>query len=152
MDISIASYSFHRLLESHQQDIFSYITDCKRFGCTQLDPWSGHLAVLDIEPQLLPTGAYDSELSAEEVALVQKIRAAADAAGLPFGCLGGDDAHIYDDDPEVRRKNRAKAYRWIKVAQLLGASQIRLDTGGTEELPDAMFAIIIHGYHDLIAH
>lgn len=151
MDISIASYSFHRLLQSGKQDIFGYITDCKRLGCTQLDVWNGHLASLDVEPKVLSTGSYDSSLTADEGAYIQKIKAAADAAGLPFGCLAADGTHIYDADPVIRQKNRAKAYRWMKIAQMLGTRQIRIDAGGTPELPDDMFQIIIEGYHDILA-
>lgn len=33
MDFSIASYSFHRLLEAGKQDMFSSITDCNALGC-----------------------------------------------------------------------------------------------------------------------
>ena len=40
-DISICSYSFHRLLAAGKQDIFRYITDCKELGCTGLDAWNG---------------------------------------------------------------------------------------------------------------
>jgi sugar phosphate isomerase/epimerase len=151
MDISIASYSFHRLLESGKQDIFGYITDCKRLGCTLLDPWNGHLRPLDNEPTALWASPDEVRLTTGEEAYIGKIKAAADAAGLPFGCLAADGAHIYEDDPAVRRKNRAKAYRWIKIAQRLGARQIRLDSGGTPELPDEMFNIITEGYHDLLA-
>ena len=46
MRLSIASYSFHRLLESGVQDMFGYIADCKRLGATELDPWNSHLAGL----------------------------------------------------------------------------------------------------------
>ncbi len=63
-----------------------------------------------------------------------------------------DGAHIYDDDPAKRAQNRASAYRWIEVAQRLGAAQIRIDCGGTEDMPDAMFDIIVDGYHDLLKH
>jgi sugar phosphate isomerase/epimerase len=167
MDISIASYSFHRLLENGKQDIFGYIADCKRLGCTLLDPWTGHLASLDVEPKkfeystyenltgaeqkALPTAGYDVELSADEQAFIGKIKAASDAAGLPFGCLAADGAHIYDEDSAARLTNRAKAIRWMKIAQMLGARQIRIDAGGTPEMPNGEFLVITLGYHDLLA-
>ena len=44
MELAICSYSFHRLLAAGQQDILRYIADCRELGCTQLDPWNGHLA------------------------------------------------------------------------------------------------------------
>ncbi len=151
MDISIASYSFHRLMASGKQDIFGYITDCKRLGCTLLDPWIGHLPALDTEPQRLWANPDDVALTPDEEALIQAIKAAAERAGLPFGCLAVDGAHIYEADSAARQKNRAKAYRWIKIARLLGARQIRIDASGTPDLPPAMFDIIIDGYRDLLA-
>src|SRR5438445_13668478 len=38
LEIGICSYSFHRLLSAGKQDMFAYIQDCKKLGCTQLDP------------------------------------------------------------------------------------------------------------------
>ena len=57
MKYSIASYSFHRALESGKQDMFGYITDCKEFGCSQLDPWNGHLVPLIQETEQIRAGA-----------------------------------------------------------------------------------------------
>lgn len=150
MDFSIASYSFHRLLQSGKQDIFGYIADSKRLGCTMLDPWIGHLAPLDVAPSALWNSPEEVTFTPEEEAYIGKIKAAADESGLPFGCLAADDAHIYDDDAEKRKTYRAKEYRWMRIAHKLGARQIRIDSGGTAELPDAMFKIIIEGYHDLL--
>jgi hypothetical protein len=141
MDFSIASYSFHRLLESGKQDIFSYITDCKRLGCTLLDPWNGHLAALDKE---------EEHLTAVEEAYVKKIKAASDEAGLPFLSVAVDGAHIHEADTAARKINRTKAYRWMDIAQRLGARQIRIDAGGTPEMTQEMFDIIIDGYRDLV--
>ena len=130
-EISICSYSFHRLLYAGKQDIFKYIEDCKALGATQLDPWNGHL-----------TEEVLSDLSA--------VKAAADQAGLPFGCIAVDGAHIYEENEEDRIRNRENAYRWIDVARQLGASQIRIDSGGPEDLPDDVFDIIVEGYQDVI--
>ena len=46
MELSICSYSFHRLLETGEHDVFQYINDCHSLGCTQLDLWNGHLPSL----------------------------------------------------------------------------------------------------------
>ncbi len=148
MDISIGSYSFHRLLESGKQDIFGYITDCKRLGCTQLDPWNGHLPLLQPEADQIMKG--EAKLTADEEAWVKKVRAASDEAGVPFGCVAIDGGHIYEADSAARQKNRTLAYRSLDVANRLGASQFRIDTGGTPELPREQFDVIIEGYRDLI--
>ncbi|HVF85705.1 MAG TPA: TIM barrel protein [Abditibacteriaceae bacterium] len=153
MQLSICSYSFNRLLAAGKQDVFKYITDCKELGCTQLDPWNGHLAELKDAEQVLQAGQdpEHAELSAQDDDYIRRVKAAGDAAGLPFGCIAVDGAHIYDDKPEYRKLFRSRAYRWIQIAQMLGAQQIRLDSGGTHEMPEEMFDIIVDGFRDLVA-
>ena len=132
MEIGICSYSFHRLLKEGKQDIVRYISDCADFGCTQLDPWNRHI-----------TATEEDDLA--------KMEEAADVAGLPWGLLAVDGAHIYEPSEEARAKNRAEAYRWLEIAGELGFEQIRIDAGGPEEMPDDVFRIIVDGYNDLIA-
>ncbi len=152
MDYSIASYSFHRILESGKQDMFQYIADCKELGCAQLDPWNGHLVPLVRESDAIKASADPLQPHFSDSALeyVRRVRAAADEAGLPFGCLAVDGAHIYEPTAEQRQINRAAAYRWLEVAVLLGAAQMRIDSGGTEDMPDAAFAVIVEGFHEVV--
>lgn len=153
VDFSIASYSFHRALASGQQDMFKYIEDSKALGMAQLDPWNGHLSPVTDEDTIIKAGQ-DPEraaFAAQHDDYVIRVKAAADAAGLPFGCLAVDGAHIYEDDPAKRLTNRHSAYRWLEVAHKLGAAQLRIDAGGPADMPDDVFAIILEGYHDLIA-
>ncbi len=148
--LSIASWSFHRLLESGQQDMFRYITDCKELGATQLDPWNGHLKpIVDGDNALKNTRVPHSQLSAAEKSYLSQVKAAAGEAGLPFGCLAVDGAHIYEPTQESRLLNRAVAYRWLEAAVLLGAGMVRIDAGGPPEMPDDVFEIIVEGYQDL---
>ena len=154
MKFSIASYSFHRELESGRQDMFKYITDCKELGCTQLDPWNGHLAPLIAEDEQIrasnnPTQATFSQAGLEYVA---HVKAAADAVGLPFGCVAADGSHVWEPTEEARAANRACAYRWLDVAHRLEAESMRTDTGGKPELPDDMFKIIVDGLQDIVNH
>jgi len=154
MQLSICSFSFNHLLAQGQQDVFQYISTCKEFGCTQLDPWNGHLAQLQSGDQVLEAGRdpEHAELSVrDEEDYIQRVKEAGNAAGLPFGCLAVDGAHIYDEKPEYRALFRSRAYRWIEIAQTLGAKQIRLDSGGSHEMPDEMFDIIVEGFRDLVA-
>ena len=144
MELAICSYSFHRLLKAGKQDTLRYIADCRELGCTQLDPWNGHL-----EPVLPRDGV--GPLSAEQEAYLEQIEDVADQNGLPWGCLAVDGAHVYEPTEEARRVNRQRAYRWIDIAGKLGFEQIRIDAGGTEEMPDEQFRIIVDGYNDLIA-
>jgi sugar phosphate isomerase/epimerase len=151
VNLSIASWSFHRLLESGQQDMFKYITDCKELVASQLDPWNGHLAPLIDGDNALKAGrVLNGRLSPAEKAYLAQVKAAAEAVGLPFGCLAVDGAHIYEATPEARALNRAVAYRWLEAASLLGAAMLRIDAGGPPEMPDDVFAIIVDGYQDLL--
>ena len=152
MDLSICSYSFHHLLEAGQQDVFKYISDCQALGCTQLDLWNGHLpSLLDDESRAPSSFTQEyTQLSADEVDYLARIKAAADSAGLPFGCLAVDGAHIYESSPEARQAQQIKAYRWLNIAEQLGAQQIRIDSGGPPEMPEDVLEIIVAGYNDLI--
>jgi len=130
--IGICSYSFHRLLEAGKQDMFAYITDCKRLGCTQLDPWNEHFASTD-----------DSYIA--------KVKEAGKRAELPFGLIAVDGGHIYEPTAEARAARRKTAYHWIEIARKLAARQIRLDAGGTAAMPPEEFEIIVAGFEDLKA-
>ena len=152
MELSICSYSFHRLLEAGEQDVFQYIGDCQSLGCTQLDLWNGHLPALLDDESRAPNSftPEDAQLSSAELDDLARIKATADSAGLPFGCLAVDGAHIYEDSPEARRANQIKAYRWLNIAEQLRTQQIRIDSGGPSEMPDEVLDIIVAGYNDLI--
>jgi sugar phosphate isomerase/epimerase len=153
LNFSIGSYSFHRLLAAGKQDMFQYIQDCKTLGASQLEPWNAHLAAVKDEDTVLKAGSdpENAGLSAQTDDYITRVKAAADAAGLPFGCLAVDGAHIYEPTEEKRAANRASAHRWLDVAQKLGASSVRIDCGGPAEMPDDVFQMIVEGYHDLIA-
>ena len=152
MELSLCSYSFHRLLEEGQHDVFQYISDCHSLGCTQLDLWNGHLPSLLDDPSRSPTSFTPeyAQLSQAELDDLARIKAAADTAGLPFGCLAVDGAHIYEASPEARQANRIKADRWLNIARQLSAQQIRIDSGGPTEMPDEVLEVIVTGYNDLL--
>ena len=152
MDLSICSYSFHRLLEAGKQDVFQYISDCQALGCTQLDLWNGHLpSLLDDEARLPSSFTQEyAQLAPAELDYLARIKDTADRAGLPFGCLAVDGAHIYEPSAEARRAQQIKASRWLNIAGQLGAQQIRIDSGGPPEMPEEVFDIIVAGYNDLI--
>ncbi len=153
MKISIGGYSFHRLLESGKQDFFGYITDSKALGATQLDPWNEQLAPLVPGDQTVKaeSTANPAQLSAAEETYLRQVLEAAEAAGLPFGCIALDGAHIYEPEPEAREANSRLASRWLQIAEKLGAAQLRVDAGGPEVLTDENFDIIRAGYVDLIS-
>ena len=172
MEISICSYSFHRLLAAGKQDIFQYMTDCKALGATQLEPWIGHFGtgrqstpsfegegrsedmwvyfrkLMSQPPPVLRTE--DDPASIEDADYLDRVKAAAIEAQLPFGCIAVDGAHIYEPTIEARQVNRDRAVHWLDVAEKLGARQIRIDAGGPETMPDDIFQIIVEGYQDLV--
>jgi sugar phosphate isomerase/epimerase len=153
MRIGICSFSFHRLLAAGKQDVFRFITDSKELGCTQLDPWNAHLSELKSGDAALDAGKHpesSQHLSAADNDYIDRVRAAAEAAGLPFGTIAADGAHIYEQDPDKRAANRARAHRWLDVAHKLGASQVRVDAGGPDDMPSDVFAVIKEGYRELI--
>ncbi len=135
MDYSICSYSFNRMLKDGKMDVFQFIEWNKENGFTLLDPWMAHLE-----------DGYDDD------AWLATVKAAAEQAELPFGCIAVDGAHIYEPTEEARAENRARAYRWLDIAAFLGAKQVRIDAGGPEEMPDDIFAIIVDGYNDLVPY
>lgn len=150
MELSLCSYSFHRLLEAGQHDVFQYIDDCQSLGCTQLDLWNGHLpSLLDDKKRSSFTPEY-AQLSSAEMDDLARIKAAADRVGLPFGCLAVDGAHIYEASPEARQANRIKADRWLNIAEQLGVPQIRIDSGGPTDMSEDVLDVIVTGYKDLI--
>jgi sugar phosphate isomerase/epimerase len=152
MELSICSYSFHRLLEAGQQDVFQYIGDCRALGCTQLDLWNGHLPSLLDDPARPPSSITPeyAQLSSVELEYLARIKAAADEAGLPFGCLAVDGAHVYEASPEARQANQIKADRWLNIAGQLSVGQIRIDSGGPPEMPEDVLEVIVTGYNDLL--
>jgi sugar phosphate isomerase/epimerase len=154
LPIGVCSFSFHRLLAAGKQEVFQYILDCKALGCTQLDPWNAHLSPVKDGDAVIHAGRNphrSHDLSAADGQYIDGVRAAADRAGIPFGTIAVDGAHVYEPTEEARQVNRANAYRWIDVARRLGAKQVRIDAGGPEEMPDEVFEAIVEGYNDLIA-
>ncbi len=116
MNFSVASYSFHRLLEVGEQDMFKYITISKKLGCTHLDPWNGHLEPLIKESNEFKSGrnALRESFSPGSLDYAHRVREAVDEAGLPVACLAIDDAHIWEESPAARDINRRAAYRWLE--------------------------------------
>lgn len=152
MAFSIASYSFHRLLEAGQGDTFTYIETSKRLGAAQLDPWNAHLTDAHDPAMIAKVGGQPGvdNLLPGSAPFIARIKAAAEQAELPFGCLAIDGGHIFEPTADARQRNRDIAYQWLDVAHQLGARQVRIDAGGPPDLPDDVFEIVIAGYTDLV--
>ena len=154
MRMGICSFSFHRTFAAGKMDICSYIQTCRDLGCTQLDPWNAHLSLAASGAETLFAGRNPSQAKLEppsDEAFIDRVKATAAAAGLPFGCIAMDGCYIYAPEESARDVNRKRAYRWLDIAGQLGATQARIDAGGPPEMPDEAFRVIVAGYKDLIA-
>jgi sugar phosphate isomerase/epimerase len=146
MNLSICSYSFHKLLRDGKQDMFGYIRDCKTLGVTHLEPWNGHFAVPGLEAGQPPVVSHATHLE-----YLKKIKQTADAANLPFGCIAVDGGHIYEADETLRKANKIRTSQWLEAAAFLGAKQVRIDSGYQGEVwPDDVFNTIVAGYEQVI--
>lgn len=152
MDYSFCSYSFHRLLDAGQHDIFRYIDDSKALGACQLDPWNSHLALIRKGDDAIREAAGHSgaELTRAEKDYLTQVRDYAEREMMPWGIVACDGAHIYEEDESAAKINRMLAHRYLEVAASLGATQVRIDAGGPEDMPDEAFAAIRDGYEDVI--
>ena len=169
MQISVCSFSFHRTLAAGKQDIFQYIADCQSLGATHLEPWIAHLGTgrgLEAEKALGQEGnelwptmralmiqppPINGETDTSASGYLERIKTAAAEANLAIGGMAVDGAHIYEDNLEARQENRQRAYQWLDVAAALGATQMRIDSGGPEDMPDEIFKIIVAGFEDVVA-
>lgn len=134
MNISIASFSFHGALAEGTIDVFTYLEACRhRYHLDTADIWNGLLGA-DVEMQL------DEER-------LKKVRKAMDERGLKCVNYHADGCHPWEDDPEAREKHAKLAYRHLKAAQILGASTVRIDTGGRDrQWTDEQFDNIVTAF------
>lgn len=155
MKLGICSFSFHRTMASGAMDFAEYVRTCQTLGCSQLDPWNAHLSDATTGERTLHAGRNPSQshhLAVPRTEHLAGLKAIAERAGLPFGTIAIDGAHIYEPTPEARRVNRERAYGWLDAAAYLGARQARIDAGGDRDLPDDQFQLISQGYNDLLEY
>ena len=131
MRISILSYSFRGLLGEGKMDVFGYLEACKyRYGLGAADIWTGFLTSTD-------------------PAYLKKVRDALDERELVLADLCVDDAHIWEDNPDARKKNRDHALAHLKAAAVLGARFVRIDAGGRNPAwTDEQFDHIVKTYKE----
>jgi len=113
--ISIASYSFHRMVQDGTMDVFHYLEAIQsRYRVAYADIWSGILP--DLEEDFL-----------------KKVRQEMDRRDIVLANLCVDGPHLWMPTAEEREHNRQWMLQYIKAAEILGARTIRIDFGGTEE-------------------
>lgn len=154
MQLGICSFAFHRTWAAKAMDFPGLIQACKDLGCTQLDPWNAHLNEPTTGEDTVRAGSnpQDARLGTPSDAHVATLLKQIRAGGLPVGCVAVDGGHVYEAEADKRALNHERAHRWIDISGALGATHVRIDAGGPEDLPEAILAEIAAGYRELIAH
>jgi len=115
IDFSIMSYSFHGLLNVGAMNVFGYLETVKyRYGLSTADIWNCFLE--NYKP-----------------GYVAMLKDNIDERGLKVVNFCCDMAHIWDNDPEIRKQNEETAWKCIETAETLGAKTIRIDAGVREK-------------------
>lgn len=114
-NFGVMSYSFHGLKNIGAMDIFGYLETVRyRYQLQTADIWNGFIE------------KYDDEY-------LTMVKAGIDERGLTVVNLCCDGAHVWDNDPEVRKSNEEMAWKCIHAAEVFGAKTIRIDVGIREE-------------------
>jgi sugar phosphate isomerase/epimerase len=131
MNISIASYAFHGLLEQGRIDLFGYLESCRyRYHLDTADIWNGMIPNLEAE-------------------FLKKVRDGLEERGLTLVNLCVDGPHIWEDDPDVRDQHHQNALEYLQAANFLGARTIRIDAGGRgEQFTEEQFDWIVKRYRE----
>ncbi len=131
MEFSIGSWSFHRLFESGQMNLFAYLESLKyRYHLRHADIWNGMMVSTDDD-------------------YIAKLRDALRREEISIACLAVDGAHIWDKDHEVREAHRRLALRYLDIARTLGARMVRIDTGSTTPiLTEEQFEFVVTRYRE----
>jgi len=135
LPVSIASYSFHGLIEQGKMDVFNYLNTVRyRYDTHFADIWTG----------LFPTLDHD---------FIMKVRQELDRCEMKLANLCVDGPHLWWDDPETREAKRKHMLEYIDAAEKLGARTIRVDFGGTNghTMPEEAFDYIVKTYKEYCA-
>ncbi|MCZ8520456.1 MULTISPECIES: sugar phosphate isomerase/epimerase family protein [Paenibacillus] len=143
MKISIGGYSFNNLYMAGQIDIFGYLEAVKfRYRLSTADLWNGLFA--DRSGPLLKLA---------DESYIRKIREALEEKELTVVNLAVDGAHLWDPDPDLRRRLHENALEHLRAAEILGARSVRIDTGGAytsgEKMSGEQFDFVVKGYRAL---
>lgn len=116
MNISVASYSFHGMINAGEMDVFSYFDILKyRYHVGWADIWTeGCLKSLDDD-------------------YLKKVRRAMDERELKLANLCVDGPYVWCRDPEERAAHKASMLQYLRAAEILGAKTVRIDFGFGDE-------------------
>ena len=92
MNISIASYSFHKTIAAGKMDVFGYLESVKyRYRLNTADIWNGLMRSTD-------------------EGYARKVREAVDEREMDVVNYHVDGVHLWDDDPAKREQNYNKRH------------------------------------------
>jgi len=129
MRLSIMSYSFQHTFQQGMMDVFGFLeTAAHRYRVREVDLWNGFF----IERSAGPVFKLADE------SYIRKIREALDERELTVANFAVDGAHLWDPDPETRRRLRENALEHLRAAEILGAKTVRIDTGGSYASSETM--------------
>jgi sugar phosphate isomerase/epimerase len=57
---------------------------------------------------------------------------------------------MFEPTPQAVEDNRKLRYRWLEISKMLGAKELRVDAGGTPEMPEEEFKLIVREYRDIV--
>jgi sugar phosphate isomerase/epimerase len=127
LPVSVGSWSFHRLFESQQMNLFGYFQAMKyRYHLHAADIWSGMIASRD----------------PEYIALVARVL---EEEQITVSHIAIDEARAWDSDAEARQaQHRIALYFLQRIAPEWKAASIRIDMGprATELTPEQFDAIV----------
>lgn len=112
INIAVASYSFHSLINAGEMNVYNYLDLLKdRYHVNYADIWTeGCLKSLDED-------------------YLKKIKRAMDEREIKLANLCVDGPYVWCDDPEERAAHKADMLKYLKAAKILDAKTIRIDFG-----------------------
>ncbi|MDQ6419637.1 TIM barrel protein [Paenibacillus sp. LHD-117] len=126
MKISIGGYSFNNTMNEGKMDTFGYLESSKyRYGLDTVDLWNGTFDKARQDIFTLPDEAY-----------IRKLREAIDEKGMKVVNIAVDGAHLWDADQDRRKMLYGNAVAYMRIADTLGASSVRIDTGDKSSEPE----------------
>lgn len=131
MKLSVLSYSFRGMLGQGKIDVFGYLESCRyRYGLAAADIWNHFLPSTEDE-------------------YLRKVKDALEERELELADLCVDQAHVWDDDPDVREQNYRNAHAHLNAAFVLGAKFARIDAGSrAPSWTNEQFDFIVERYKE----
>ncbi len=148
-NISVASYSFNKLITSNQLDVYGYLDLLKyRYHVDYADIWSD--------------ATQKSTLSSRDMDYVKRVRYALDQRGMKLANLCVDGPYVWCNDEKERADHKRTMLEYLNIARELDAKTIRIDFGcngtimdgfrnPTKDMPDEAFKYITETYKEYCA-